>query len=239
MKRQINMTIGRFQPFTLGHLNMINECTNNNAPCIIYQIRTKDIPKTLNGWKVGSKIVKMSEINNILRYIEEPNNIILSEHENDIIKRPFSNELINKELDIIRSNNKNLIYDVVYVSDMFEALVMFNDFLIKHNDEFEPGNLICGDDRYETYCKLVNKYDELDSILYNKKVRNLLKNKLNVLYLNRNQNGISGTKVRESIIKNNKPTFISFMPSSIGNKMWNDFKDAFDNYINKLSGMIN
>ena len=97
MKRQINMTIGRFQPFTLGHLNMINECTNNNAPCIIYQIRTKDIPKTLNGWKVGSKIVKMSEINNILRYIEEPNNIILSEHENDIIKRPFSNELINKE----------------------------------------------------------------------------------------------------------------------------------------------
>ena len=122
---------------------------------------------------------------------------------------------------------------------MFEALVMFNDFLIKHNDEFEPGNLICGDDRYETYCKLVNKYDELDSILYNKKVRNLLKNKLNVLYLNRNQNGISGTKVRESIIKNNKPTFISFMPSSIGNKMWNDFKDAFDNYINKLSGMIN
>lgn len=239
MKKQINMAIGRFQPFTLGHLNMLKEGNiNNNAPCIIYQIRTKDIPETLNGWKVGSRTVKKSEINNILKYIKDPDNVVLSEHEKDIIKRPFSNELINKELDIIKSNNKNLIYDVVYVSNMFEALIMFNDFIIEHSNEFEPGNLICGDDRYETYSKTVDKYDELDSILYNKKVRNFLKNKLNVLHLNRNQNGISGTKVRESIIKNDKSTFISLMPFGVGDKMWHDFKEAFDNFINKLSGII-
>ena len=238
-KKQINMTVGRFQPFTLGHLNMIHEGTNNNAPCIIYQIKSKDIPESLNGWKVGSRTVKKSEINNILKYIEDPDNVVLSEHEKDIIKRPFSNELVNKELDIIKSNNKNLIYDVVYVSNMFEALVKFNDFIIEHSNEFEPGNLICGDDRYETYNKAVNKYDELDSILYNKKVRNVLKNKLNVLYLKRNQNVVSGTKVREAIIKNDKSTFSSLMPSGVGNKMWFDFKDAFDNFINKLKGMIN
>lgn len=239
-KKQINITIGRFQPFTLGHLNMLKECsTKNNAPCIIYQIRTKDVPETLNGWKVGSKVVKRSEINNILHYIDDPNNVVLSEHEKDIMKRPFSNKLINKELDIIKLNNKNLIYDVVYVSNMFEALVMFNDFIIEHNDEFEPGNLICGDDRYETYSKTVYKYDELDSILYKKKVRNFLKNKLNVLYLDRNQNGISGTKVREAIIKNYKSTFILLMPSGIGNKMWFEFKEAFDNFINKIKEIIN
>lgn len=239
MKKKINMTVGRFQPFTLGHLNMIHEGTNNNAPCIIYQIKSKDIPESLNGWKVGSRTVKKSEINNILKYIEDPDNVVLSEHEKDIIKRPFSNELVNKELDIIKSNNKNLIYDVVYVSNMFEALIMFNDFIIEHSNEFEPCNLICGDDRYETYNKAVNKYDELDSILYNKKVRNVLKNKLNVLYLKRNQNIISGTKVREAIIKNDKSTFSSLMPSGVGNKMWFNFKDAFDNFINKLKGMIN
>ena len=238
-KKQINMTVGRFQPFTLGHLNMIHEGTNNNAPCIIYQIKSKDIPESLNGWKVGSRTVKKSEINNILKYIADPDNVILSEHEKDIIKRPFSNELVNKELDIIKSNNKNLIYDVVYVSNMFEALIMFNDFIIEHSNEFEPGNLICGDDRYETYNKTVNKYDELDSILYNKKVRNYLQYKLNVLYLKRNQNVVSGTKVREAIIKNDKSTFSSLMPSGIGNKMWFDFKYAFDNFINKLKGMIN
>lgn len=239
MKKKINMTVGRFQPFTLGHLNMIHEGTNNNAPCIIYQIKSKDIPESLNGWKVGSRTVKKSEINNILKYIEDPDNVVLSEHEKDIIKRPFSNELVNKELDIIKSNNKNLIYDVVYVSNMFEALVKFNDFIIEHSNEFEPGNLICGDDRYESYSKIVGKYDELDSILYNKKVRNVLKNKLNVLYLKRNQNSISGTKVREAIIKNDKSTFSSLMPSDVGNKMWFNFKDAFDNFINKLKGMIN
>lgn len=239
-KKQINMTIGRFQPFTLGHLNMLKECsTKNNAPCIIYQIRTKDAPETLRGWKVGSKVVKRSEISNILKYIEEPDNVVLSEHEKDIMKRPFSNELINKELDIIKSNNKNLIYDVVYVSNMFEALIKFNDFIIEHSDEFEPGNLICGDDRYEAYNKVVNKYDELDSILYNKKVRNFLKNKLNVLYLERNLNGISATKVREAIIKSDKLTFSSLMPFGVGDKMWSDFKEAFDNFINKLKYLIN
>lgn len=239
-KKQINMTIGRFQPFTLGHLNMLKECsTKNNAPCIIYQIITKDAPETLKGWKVGSKVVKRSEISNILKYIEEPDNVVLSEHEKDIMKRPFSNELINKELDIIKSNNKNLIYDVVYVSNMFEALIKFNDFIIEHSDEFEPGNLICGDDRYEAYNKVVNKYDELDSILYNKKVRNFLKNKLNVLYLERNLNGISATKVREAIIKSDKLTFSSLMPFGVGDKMWSDFKEAFDNFINKLKYLIN
>ena len=50
-KKQINMTVGRFQPFTSGHLNMINDGTNNNAPCIIYQIRTKDVPDTLKDGK--------------------------------------------------------------------------------------------------------------------------------------------------------------------------------------------
>lgn len=61
---------------------MIKEGTNNNAPCIIYQIKSKDIPDTLNGWKVGSRVVKKSEINNILKYIEDPDNAVLSEHEN-------------------------------------------------------------------------------------------------------------------------------------------------------------
>ena len=31
MKKKLNMTVGRFQPLTQGHLNMINE---GDAPCI-------------------------------------------------------------------------------------------------------------------------------------------------------------------------------------------------------------
>lgn len=33
------MTIGRFQPFTQGHLNMVNE---GDAPCIIYRMNSSD-----------------------------------------------------------------------------------------------------------------------------------------------------------------------------------------------------
>ena len=32
MKKKLNITVGRFQPFTQGHLNMINEC---EAPYIL------------------------------------------------------------------------------------------------------------------------------------------------------------------------------------------------------------
>ena len=39
---KINMTVGRFQPFTKGHLNMVIE---GDAPCIVYQIKPAGIPE--------------------------------------------------------------------------------------------------------------------------------------------------------------------------------------------------
>lgn len=237
-KKKINMTIGRFQPFTKGHLNMIKSGSENNTiPCIIYQIKSKDIPESLKGWKVGSKVVKKAELENILKYVNNPESVSLTEHENDIIKRPFSNGLVAKELEIVKQHNKQLVYDVVYVTNMFDAIIHFNNFITEHNDEYEPNYLICGDDRANSYEKTISKYDEIESEFGGSvKVKNLLKDSIKVFNVKRDN--ISGTAVRYAIITNNKSDFYKMMPEGVGSEMWDDFKVSFDEFINNLNIMI-
>ena len=56
MKKKLNITVGRLQPFTQGHLNMINE---GEAPCIVYRINSNDkVPDTLKGFKVSGRVIK-------------------------------------------------------------------------------------------------------------------------------------------------------------------------------------
>lgn len=52
---KINLTIGRFQPFTQGHLNMVKEGKNK---CIIYQIKPSEMPESLKSLKISGKSVK-------------------------------------------------------------------------------------------------------------------------------------------------------------------------------------
>ena len=89
---KVNITIGRFQPFTQGHLNMVLE---GGAPCIIYRINSSD----RDPLKIKGKKISKSEIDHVVDYVNG-DNIILTEREKELLKRPFSNELIEKELDI-------------------------------------------------------------------------------------------------------------------------------------------
>ena len=57
------MTVGRFQPFTKGHENMVNE---GEAPCIIYQIKTAEIPDTLKGYKIAGKVIKKEALQQVM-----------------------------------------------------------------------------------------------------------------------------------------------------------------------------
>ena len=97
------MTVGRFQPFTKGHENMVNE---GDAPCIIYQIKPSGIPESIKGLKILGRVVKKESVNKVLQYLNGEQ-IDLTEQEKELLKRPFTNELISKELDIIKKNNKN------------------------------------------------------------------------------------------------------------------------------------
>lgn len=229
-----NMAVGRFQPFTQGHLNMINE---GDGPCIVYRINSSGkIPETLKGFKVGGRVIKADSVKTVANYIDNPEGD-LSTQEKELLKRPFTNELIEKELDIVKKNNKNII-DVIPVINMFDALIQFNKFMTDNADQYEPQYLMCGDDRAEAYAENIDKYDELDDAWQSgKKIPNVLKGKLKVNIGKGRTEGVSGTDVRKAILNKDKSAFEKIMPKGVG-KMFDEFIEAFDKFKGQLQNLI-
>ena len=228
------MTLGRFQPMTKGHLNMINE---GDAPCIIYRINSTDkLPETLSQLKVENRKVSTESIKHVIDYINTGEGE-LTHQEKELLKRPFTNELIEKELDIVKKLNKNIV-DVVSVKNMFDALDRFNAFCSEH-PEYEPQYWMCGDDRVDNYSNIIGKYDELETSLGSKQIiKNILKGKLTTNIGSGRSEGVSGTAVRQAIINNDKSAFSKLMPTGV-DSMFSDFKDAFDEFSEKLKKLIN
>lgn len=233
-KQKLNMTVGKFQPFTLGHLNMVNE---GEAPCIIYRIdSTNKIPSKLSELKVSGRKVKKESLDRVIEYINNPEGD-LTEQEKELLKRPFTNELIDKELEIVKKSNNN-IFDVVPVKNMYDALERFNKFITDNQDKYEAQYWMCGDDRVESYSKEIGHYDELETYLKSgEKIPNVLKDVLTTNTGKGRTEGVSGTEVRKAILNKDKAAFSKIMPKGV-DKMFDDFTKAFDEFKEKLQSII-
>ena len=84
---KINMTVGRFQPFTKGHLNMVVE---GGAPCIVYQIRPAGIPESLKGYKVSGRVVKKDSVQRVSNFLRKPTGE-KTEKKKELLKRQNTN----------------------------------------------------------------------------------------------------------------------------------------------------
>lgn len=229
---KVNITIGRFQPFTKGHLNMILE---GEEPCIIYRINSSKADEDLTKIKVKGKVVKKDNIKNVIDYLNANGEGILNDTEKEVLKRPFTNELIEKELEIIKKSNKKLIVDVIYVKNAYDALA---DFAAKvSNGDYEPNYLMCGDDREDSYTKMIES-DKPWKTVDGKEYDNVLKGSLKTNIGKGRTEGVSGTAVRSAIISKNKSQFTKIMPNGV-DSMFDDFVKAFDDFKNTLSSTIN
>lgn len=228
------MTIGRFQPFTQGHLNMVNE---GEGPCIVYRINSsnKTIERKKKGIKIGSKSWSDESVNKVIAYIDNPTGE-LTEQEKELLKRPFTNELIDKELELVKKANKNII-DVIPVVNMFEALARFNKFILDHSNEYEPGYWMCGDDRVDDYSELIDKYDKLAITRGGEEYENVVKGKLKTNIGKGRTEGVSGTAVRKAILNKDKTAFEKIMPKGVGS-MFDDFIKAFNEFKEQLQNII-
>ena len=237
-KQKINLAIGRYQPFTQGHLNMVNE---GDAPCIVYRINSsnKIIERKKKGIKIGSKSWTDESVNKVIAYIDNPTGD-LTEQEKELLKRPFTNELIDKELKAVKKANKNII-DVIPVTHIYDALGRYNAFLTEHQDEYEVGDWMCGDDRkndFEANIEKMVKYTELETELKSGKTYpNILIGKLKVNTGKGRTEGVSGTAVRKAILNKDKAAFEKIMPKGVGS-LFNDFTKAFDNFKAQLQNII-
>lgn len=233
-KQKINMTVGRFQPFTQGHLNMINE---GDAPCIIYRMEDKPMEIKKNGSvKFGSKTYTKDTVKKVVEFIGNPTGE-LEEKEKELLKRPFTNELVAKEFEIIKKNNKNII-DVVVVVNMYDALDRFNKFITDNSDKYEPQYWMCGDDRVDNYAEEIDRYDELETYKGSgENIKNVLKGILKTNTGKGRTDGMSGTAVRKSLLEKDKQAFSKIMPKGV-DQMFNEFVNAFDEFKSKLQTAI-
>ena len=237
-KQKLNIAIGRFQPFTQGHLNMVNE---GEGPCIIYRINSsnKTIERKKKGIKIGSKSWTDESVNKVIAYIDNPTSD-LTEQEKELLKRPFTNELIDKELELVKKANKNIV-DVIPIIHVYDALGRFNAYLTEHSNEYEPGYWMCGDDRkadFEDNIEKMSKYTDLETEFKSGKTYpNILIGKLKVNTGKGRTEGVSGTAVRKAILNKDKAAFEKIMPKGAGS-LFNDFTKAFDEFKAQLQNII-
>ena len=229
---KINICIGRFQPFTQGHLNMVLE---GELPCLVYRINSSKSDEDLKKIKVHNKVVKKDSIKNVIDYLDNNGEGELNETEKEVLKRPFTNELIEKEMELVMKANKKYFVDVIYVANAYEAIADFNSKVAA--GEYEPNYLMCGDDRVDNYNALINKHSTYKT-KDGEEAENVLNGKLTVNIGKGRTEGVSGTAVRKSIIKNDKSAFSKIMPKGT-DKLFDEFVDAFNKFKDILKGTVN
>ena len=127
-------------------------------------------------------------------------------------KHPFSDELIQKEMDMLKKSLKG-IENTVYVSSA--DIVKLGQWCYENN--YEPQLWITGSDRLAAYKRQAEnpKYQDLGHF----------PSSFTTLEVPRTDEDISATKVREAIMNDDLDTFKKMMPEGT-EKLFDDFKEA-------------
>ena len=127
-------------------------------------------------------------------------------------KHPFSDELMKKEMDMLKKSLKG-IEDTVYVSSA--NLRKLGQWC--YENDYEPQLWITGSDRLADYKR------QAENPIYQE--RGHFPSSFTTLEVPRTDEDISATKVREAIINDDLDTFKKMMPKGT-EKLFNEFKEA-------------
>lgn len=127
-------------------------------------------------------------------------------------KHPFSDELIQKEMDMLKKSLEG-IENTVYVSSA--DIVKLGQWCYENN--YEPQLWITGSDRLAAYKRQAEnpKYQDLGHF----------PSSFTTLEVPRTDEDISATKVREAIMNDDLDAFKKMMPEGT-EKLFDDFKEA-------------
>ena len=217
--KQVRVCLGRFQPFTLGHLKMATY---------------KDLkgPKDIQGYR---GIVKQSEL---LR--EQPDLDEISKQKTIILaiytskdkvdkKHPFDVDLIKKELEIVRKNYPE-IEDVMYVPSA--DICLWGEMLKKAG--YQASVWITGSDEAKGYVEMAMKVPDYEvKNRDNRDCKGAYTKSFYVESIERTDDSdfvssISGTKVREALINNDMSYFRKAMPKGTDH-LFDEMKEAVVN----------
>ena len=127
-------------------------------------------------------------------------------------RHPFSDELMQKEMDMLKKSLEG-IENTVYVSSA--DIVKLGQWCYENN--YEPQFWITGSDRLAAYKRQAEnpKYQDLGHF----------PSSFTTLEVPRTDEDISATKVREAIMNDDLVTFKKMMPNGT-EKLFNEFKEA-------------
>ena len=139
--KQVKVCLGRFQPFTLGHLKMATY-KDLKGPDKEQQDTLREQPN----------LDEIANQKTIILAVSTPEEKVDTRH-------PFNDYLMKKEFDLIKSNYKNEIEDVLYVKS---ADICAWGELLKQNG-YQASVWLTGSDEYKIYKSMsmnVEKYEE-------------------------------------------------------------------------------
>lgn len=184
--KDCNIALGRFQPFTKGHLQMLKDGYDKNGyPAVVFMISNKKFDS----------------------------------------KHPFSDELIRKELDIVKKKY-SFIADVLPATNA--NIVEMGKTL--HESGYMPHLWLCGDDREAQFKRQATnpKYQD----------EGFLPNDFTTYTGTGRTEGVSGTAVRNALKEDNKDLFISLVPDGV-EKMYAEFKEEIDKITEQMLDINN
>ena len=210
--QEVKVCLGRFQPFTLGHLKMATY-KDLKGPDKDQQNKLREQPN----------LEEISKQKTIILSISTPESNVDTRH-------PFNDDLMKKEFDIIKKNYKDDIEDVLYVSS---ADICAWGELIKKSG-YKASVWLTGSDEFNMYKSMAIKVPEYEEHNRNNKdCKDAYTKSFYVEEIERTEDkdfvsSISGTKVRQSLLDGDKELFSKMMPKGV-DKYFDEFKEKVEN----------
>lgn len=210
--KQVKVCLGRFQPFTLGHLKMAT-----------YKDLKGPDSTQKNALREQPDLKEISQQKTIILAISTPKDKVDSRH-------PFSDDVMKDEWDLIKKNYKDEIEDVFYVNS---ADICAWGELLKEKG-YQASVWLTGSDEYKVYKMMsmkVPEYEEKNRD--NRDVKGAYSQSFYVEEIERTEDkdfvsSISGTKVRQALLNGDKELFAKMMPKG-ADKYFDTFKEAVEN----------
>lgn len=210
--KQVKVCLGRFAPFTLGHLKLATY-KDLKGPDKEQQDKLREQPD----------LKEITKQKTVILAISTPNEKVDTRH-------PFSDQVMKDEFDLIKKNYKDEIEDILSVKS---ADICAWGELLKQNG-YQASVWLTGSDEFKMYKYMAIKVPEYEEHNRdNRDCKDAYTKSFYVENIERTDDGdfvssISATKVRQALLDGDKDLFIKMMPKGM-EKYFDEFKEKVEN----------
>ena len=210
--KEVKVCLGRFQPFTLGHLKMATY-KDLKGPDKEQQDKLREQPD----------LKEIAKQKTIILAVSTPDEKVDTRH-------PFNDQIMKNEFDLIKKNYKDEIEDILPVKSA--DICAWGEMLKQKG--YQASVWLTGSDEFAMYKGMsikVPEYEEHNRNNYD--CKDAYTKSFYVEEIERTEDkdfvsSISGTKVRQALLDGDKELFAKMMPKGM-EKYFDEFKEKVEN----------